>query len=59
MAIRILKNERYNSDRSYFEFDSDVDILGEEGMGRVYLGKCVDNGGVVRIFRSKYSQILR
>ncbi len=50
MAIRILKNEQYNSDGSYFEFDTDADILGEGGMGRVYLGKRVDkNGGVTRV----------
>lgn len=50
MAIRILKNERYNSDGSYFEFDTDADILGEGGMGRVYLGKRVDkHGGTTRV----------
>lgn len=50
MAIRILKNELYNSDGSYFEFDTEADILGEGGMGRVYLGKRVDkNGGITRV----------
>lgn len=50
MAIRILKNELYNSDGSYFEFDTEADILGEGGMGRVYLGKKVDkNGGVTPV----------
>lgn len=45
MAIRILKNERYNPDGSYFEFDTDADILGEGGMGRVYLGRRIDRNG--------------
>lgn len=50
MAIRILQSELYNSDGSYFEFDTDADILGEGGMGRVYLGKRIDkNGGVVKV----------
>lgn len=29
MAIRILKNEQYNSHGSYFEFDTHADILVE------------------------------
>ncbi len=45
MAIRILKNERYNSDGSHFEFDTASGILGEGGMGKVYLGKRVDKNG--------------
>lgn len=50
MAIRILKNEQYNSDGSYFEFDTEADILGEGGMGKVYLGKRVDkSGGITRV----------
>lgn len=50
MPIRILKNEHCNSDGSYFEFDTDADILGEGGMGRVYLGKRIDkNGGVTYV----------
>lgn len=50
MAIRILKSEQYNSDGSYFEFDTEADILGEGGMGRVYLGKLIDkNGAVTRV----------
>lgn len=53
MAIRILKNEQYNSDGSYFEFDTDSDILGEGGMGRVYLGKRVDKNGDVTLVAIK------
>lgn len=50
MPIRILKNDHCNSDGSYFEFDTDADILGEGGMGRVYRGKRIDkNGGVIYV----------
>lgn len=45
MAIRILKNELYTSEGVYFEFDTDANILGEGGMGRVYLGSRIDKNG--------------
>lgn len=45
MAVKILKNEELNSDGSYFEFDTESGLLGEGGMGRVYLGKKVEKNG--------------
>lgn len=45
MAIRKLQGG--SNDSSYFEFDTEADVLGEGGMGRVYLGKRVDANGSV------------
>ena len=47
MAIRKLQGEKERSEGVYYEFDTDADILGEGGMGRVYLGKRIDNKGGV------------
>ena len=41
MAIRRLQGPSEFANNSYFEFDTEANILGEGGMGRVYLGKYV------------------
>lgn len=46
MAIRKLQGTNEHKG-SYFEFDTEADVLGEGGMGRVYLGKRVDENGAV------------
>lgn len=47
MAIRKLQGSNEHNKGSYFEFDTEADVLGEGGMGRVYLGKRVDESGAV------------
>lgn len=47
MAIRKLQGQKERSEGVYYEFDTEADILGEGGMGRVYLGKRVDSKGSV------------
>lgn len=47
MAIRRLQGSDKHNKNSYFEFDTEADVLGEGGMGRVYLGKRVDENGAV------------
>lgn len=47
MAIRKLQGSDERNKGCYFEFDTEVDVLGEGGMGRVYLGKRVDENGTV------------
>lgn len=47
MAIRKLQGNDKHNKNSYFEFDTEADVLGEGGMGRVYLGKRVDENGAV------------
>ena len=50
MAIRKLQGQKERNEGVYYEFDTDADILGEGGMGRVYLGKRIDsNGGVTPV----------
>lgn len=50
MAIRRLQGQKELNENVYYEFDTDADILGEGGMGRVYLGKRVDSyGGVTPV----------
>ena len=45
MAIRILQGATEIANNSYFEFDTEANVLGEGGMGRVYLGKYVTATG--------------
>ncbi len=47
MAIRRLQGQKERDEGVYYEFDTDVDILGQGGMGRVYLGKRIDGKGSV------------
>lgn len=45
MAIKKLQGEKERSEGVYYEFDTEADVLGEGGMGRVYLGKRIDSKG--------------
>lgn len=45
MAIKKLQGEKERSEGVYYEFDTEADILGQGGMGRVYLGKRIDSKG--------------
>lgn len=45
MAIRKLEGSNERNKGSYFEFDTEANVLGEGGMGRVYLGKRIDENG--------------
>ena len=46
MAIKKLQGQKECKEGVYYEFDTDdVNILGEGGMGRVYLGKKIDSKG--------------
>lgn len=45
MAIRKLQGSNERNKGRYFEFDTEADVLGEGGMGRVYLGKRIDENG--------------
>lgn len=50
MAIRKLQGQKEQNEGVYYIFDTESDILGEGGMGRVYLGKRVDSkGGETRV----------
>lgn len=50
MAIRKIQGQKERKEGVYYEFDTDADILGEGGMGRVYLGKRIDDkGGVTEV----------
>lgn len=43
MAIKKLQGEKERSEGVYYEFDTEADVLGQGGMGRVYLGKRIDS----------------
>lgn len=45
MAVKRLQGSKEIKDKVYYEYDPDSGILGEGGMGRVYLGKRVDCNG--------------
>lgn len=45
MAIRKLQGQKERNEGVYYIFDTEADILGEGGMGRVYLGKRIDSKG--------------
>lgn len=45
MAIRKLQNPKEVDSGIYYEFDTEADVLGEGGMGRVYLGKRIGRDG--------------
>lgn len=45
MAIKKLQGEKERSEGVYYEFDTEADVLGQGGMGRVYLGKRIDSKG--------------
>lgn len=50
MAIRKIQGQKERQEGVYYEFDTDTNILGEGGMGRVYLGKRIDDkGGVTEV----------
>ena len=50
MAIRKIQGQKERREGVYYEFDTDADVLGEGGMGRVYLGKRIDDkGGVTEV----------
>ena len=45
MAIKKLQGEKERSEGVYYEFDTEADVLGQGGMGCVYLGKRIDSKG--------------
>lgn len=45
MAIKKLQGEKERCEGVYYEFDTEADVLGQGGMGRVYLGKRIDSKG--------------
>lgn len=47
MAIRKLQGDIERKGGYYYEFDTDTDILGEGGMGRVYIGRKIEANGTV------------
>lgn len=47
MAIKKLQGEKERREGVYYEFDTEADVLGQGGMGRVYLGKRIDSKGSV------------
>lgn len=53
MAIRKLQGSEERNKGCYYEFDTEADVLGEGGMGRVYLGKRVDENGAVSLVAVK------
>lgn len=50
MAIRKLQGQRERNEGVYYEFDTEADVLGQGGMGRVFLGRRIDSkGGVSQV----------
>ena len=50
MAIRKLQGQKERNEGVYYEFDTEADVLGQGGMGRVFLGKRIDSkGGVSQV----------
>ncbi len=47
MAVKKLQGQKERSEGVYYEFDTEADVLGQGGMGRVYLGKRIDGRGSV------------
>lgn len=47
MAIKKLCGEKERNEGVYYEFDTEADVLGQGGMGRVYLGKRINSKGSV------------
>lgn len=47
MAIRKLQGSKERKEGVYYEFDTEADVLGQGGMGCVYLGKRIDSKGSV------------
>lgn len=47
MAIRKLQGQKERNEGVYYEFDTEADVLGQGGMGRVYLGRRIDSRGSV------------
>lgn len=50
MAVRRLQGDIERQGGYYYEFDTDTDIIGEGGMGRVYIGRKVEaNGRITKV----------
>lgn len=47
MAIRKLQGQKERNEGVYYEFDTEADVLGQGGMGRVFLGRRIDRNGSV------------